>query len=353
MIASLALTLATSAPVPTETLILDQAQDATLYEDPTGQTANGAGRYLFSGVNAAGLRRRALLRFVLLDAIPSHSTIVSARLRLHASQVAASPEWISVHRVTHWWAVGASNAPGDEADGTQAQVPDATWIHAYYTNGVWATPGGDHLPLASDTVSVDALGYHELDVTDDVQFQLDEYQQNFGWLLVADEDASAGVVRFDSRQSPEFSLRPSLVVEYELPECGTNYCISAPNSTGLPARMDYEGSCVVSQNDLTLIAAPVPSDWGIFFYGTQPTGGDGVPFGNGYRCVGDGSSPLVRFAPTLAQANEHRMSLDLTSLPAHSPVVAGDTRYFQLWFRDPGAGGSYFSLSDGLWIHFQ
>ncbi|MDP6518957.1 MAG: hypothetical protein QF724_03260 [Planctomycetota bacterium] len=63
----------------------------------------------------------------------------------------------------------------------------------------------------------------------------------------------------------------------------TGYCTAATNSTGAGAAMDASGSQDVAQNNLTLSAAPMPTDqMGIFFYGPNQAM---VPFGKGYRCV--------------------------------------------------------------------
>ena len=44
-------------------------------------------------------------------------------------------------------------------------------------------------------------------------------------------------------------------------------------------------------------------------------------------------------------------ALDMTATPLNS-VQAGDTRYFQFWYRDPGVIGAGYNLTDGLEITF-
>jgi hypothetical protein len=47
-------------------------------------------------------------------------------------------------------------------------------------------------------------------------------------------------------------------------------------------------------------------------------------------------------------------ALDFGNPPALSgQITAGSTWHFQAWFRDPGAGGAFFDLSNGLTITFQ
>ncbi len=45
-------------------------------------------------------------------------------------------------------------------------------------------------------------------------------------------------------------------------------------------------------------------------------------------------------------------ALDNTEPPVSGAFAAVSTRYFQVWFRDPSAGGSNYDLSDGLRITF-
>ena len=78
-----------------------------------------------------------------------------------------------------------------------------------------------------------------------------------------------------------------------------------------------------------------------------------LPFGNGTRCVGNSGSGVFRLPVTYANAYgnvEH--PVDFLNGPA-AVIQAGDTWYFQSWYRDPAAGGAFFDLTDGLAITFQ
>lgn len=128
---------------------------------------------------------------------------------------------------------------------------------------------------------------------------------------------------------------------------GTNFCSSLDNSSGGPAVISGSGSDSVSANDLALSAAPVPDQFGVFFYGPSQTQ---VPFGNGFRCA-DGV--LNRLAIVMATGNTLTLALDNTSPPtASGQITVGATWNFQAWFRDPAAGGAFFNLSDGLEVLF-
>jgi len=128
---------------------------------------------------------------------------------------------------------------------------------------------------------------------------------------------------------------------------GATYCTAGLNSTGAPAAISASGSASVAANDLLLRAEPVPNQPGIFFYGAGQTS---VPFGNGTLCV---AGQIARLDVVNATGNVMTFLLDNTSPPsAATQITPGSTWYFQAWFRDPMAGGSFFDLSDGLSVTF-
>ncbi|HJP02580.1 MAG TPA: hypothetical protein QF764_12495 [Planctomycetota bacterium] len=150
-----------------------------------------------------------------------------------------------------------------------------------------------------------------------------------------------------------------VIVDVILPQgCSdsVSYCVGAPNSAGSGANILSLGSTSVSINDLSLVAqAAVPSQFGLFYYGPQPAQ---VPFGDGFRCVGGGSTGTFRLNPPLMTDSfgDAIRALDMTQPPMGSgsgQVTGGSTWYFQFWYRDPqGPGGSGFNFSDGLQVDF-
>jgi hypothetical protein len=136
-------------------------------------------------------------------------------------------------------------------------------------------------------------------------------------------------------------------------ECaGVNYCQANANSTGLAAHISANGACSVAANAFALTATHVPNTSGIFLYGaSQVNGGAGVPFYDGFRCVGTG--PVHRLRPAIVANNVATYAVDFTSLPATAPITAGTTWHFQYWFRDPAAGATGANLSDALTVTFQ
>ncbi|MCH2105537.1 MAG: hypothetical protein MK291_02715, partial [Planctomycetes bacterium] len=117
----------------------------------------------------------------------------------------------------------------------------------------------------------------------------------------------------------------------------------------------------VALNDLTLKASGGPAGQpGLFYYGsTQINGGNGVPFGQGLRCVGGGGQPTFRVeGPAFFNgAGNASKSIDLTSGPMGSgpgAVQEGSVYNFQLWYRDPAGGppGLNFNFSDAVQLTF-
>lgn len=125
-------------------------------------------------------------------------------------------------------------------------------------------------------------------------------------------------------------------------------CESTPNSTGNAARIDWWGVTSVSSNKLVLTAENGPPLAACLFLvgGTQQS----LPYGNGTLCVGP---PIDRLTDPLFldAAGNRTLSLDLTQGPLASGPLAvqpGDTRTFQVWYRDPGAGADAFDLTDAI-----
>jgi Esterase-like activity of phytase len=122
------------------------------------------------------------------------------------------------------------------------------------------------------------------------------------------------------------------------------YCSTSPNSVGPGARLDWSGSTSLAANDLVLRAnAGPPGVPGLLIHG--PLRAD-LPLGDGRLCVG---GPLLRSGVLqLDAAGTVRFKLDLAGIG----VLVGESRCFQLWYRDPGFGAAGFNLSDGLEVRF-
>ena len=118
------------------------------------------------------------------------------------------------------------------------------------------------------------------------------------------------------------------------------------NGTGSGAALSSTGTNSVGAADFSLIATHlVPNEPGLYFQGNNATAnGAGLHFGDGIRCAGGG---VIRLQTRFADANgESHTSANIITLGG---VAVGDTKRYQLWYRDPALSpcGAQFNLSNG------
>jgi hypothetical protein len=200
----------------TETVTLQAARDATLFQVAGGDTASGSGTGLYTGINARGTIRRALLFFHVDTEVSEGATIESVVLKLHLNSAPKQDTVsISLHKVLANWGEGASVSKGGQ--GVPAETGDATWLHRFYPDSLWSETGGEFDLLAVSTADsgLDTLvvwtseGLRAL-----VQDWLDRPEDNFGLLLMGDETGRSTVRRYDSREQETEVFRPRLVVTF-------------------------------------------------------------------------------------------------------------------------------------------
>lgn len=129
----------------------------------------------------------------------------------------------------------------------------------------------------------------------------------------------------------------------------SGFCVTSPNSGGDGARMSVSGSPSVASNDLVLRASGLPANTpGVFHYGTP---GMASAFGDGVTCLG---GSLFRLDFVHADAGGFSIqAVDNTAPPVMAgALLPGTTWGFQLYYRDPAAGGTGFNLSDGVMVAF-
>ncbi len=123
------------------------------------------------------------------------------------------------------------------------------------------------------------------------------------------------------------------------------FCASTPNSTGSTAGISASGTPSLTSNDLVLTATNAPANKSaLFFYAPNAFT---QPFGNGVLCLAGGLQRLPVL--TTDAAGSANQTIDLLAAPFASPRV-GEILRFQLWFRDPAAGGAQFDTSDALLV---
>jgi len=108
------------------------------------------------------------------------------------------------------------------------------------------------------------------------------------------------------------------------------------NSTGVGGVLSASGSPSVGADDLQLQGSQIPATTpGLYFQGeTVVNGGDGLIFGDGLRCAGGHVTRLGVVVASGGQSSYPGLGQDPVSV--RGGVSAGDTRFYQLWFRDPG-----------------
>jgi hypothetical protein len=106
-----------------------------------------------------------------------------------------------------------------------------------------------------------------------------------------------------------------------------------------------------------LTLSQLPSNQTSLFY--MGGGSAQVAFGDGFRCVGAGGLGLFRYNPPQSSGKAGMLTLGpgivarSQSFPVSGHIDAGETWYFQGWYRDPmGPCGTAFNLSNGLAVLF-
>ena len=168
---------------------------------------------------------------------------------------------------------------------------------------------------------------------------------------IADGAAGTYVVEFDTSTSTAFCFGDGSGTACP---CGNTGGAGegCANGAGSGGALIATGSSSVAAADLVLSGSGlIPSQPGLYFQGNNAiNGGTGTQFGDGLRCVGGGVIRLqVRFA---GGAGASSTTVDLI---AKGGVVPGDTKRYQLWYRDPVSSpcGALFNLTNGIERTFQ
>lgn len=251
-----------------ETVTIEASQDNTLYESTQGALSNGAGTRLFTGLTSSNGVRRAVFAFKDLSAIPAGSTIKSVKLHMYVSRQNSDPTMTNLLRLESDWGEGTSDASGPEGGGAPATTGDATWNHTFFDNMLWSTPGGDFNQASRAQLELGDVGPYTWDSTAtmvaDVQDWLDNPQNNFGWILLADETVGSAR-RIISREGSDSSQRPRIEVEYDSGSTGP-----AP---GPAPGSDFSGPWFDPDSDGEgFLVFNTPAGWLIYYFGYSADG---------------------------------------------------------------------------------
>ena len=253
-----------TAPLSATTVLIDASKDNTLYESPMGLLSNGSGNHLFIGRTSGQEKRRALLAFNNLSAIPAEATITSVKLHIYVNKEKSAMTTVNLARVTQDWGEGESQAADEEGKGGDPVSGDATWIHAKNPEVTWNNPGGDFSEVASATLQIDATGTYTFGSTPqmiaDVEDWLDNPGNNFGWILIAGENGQTSK-RLHSRDNSEADSRPMLEVTYSLDGDDTPL-VNDFSGLWYDQSLEGEGYNVIKS----------PFGWMVYFYGYDKEG---------------------------------------------------------------------------------
>ena len=133
---------------------------------------------------------------------------------------------------------------------------------------------------------------------------------------------------------------------------------SVANSSGLPGLMTATGSVVATDNDITLSASQLPaSQFAYFIAGTAEAPGFTPANSMGTLCLG---GSLARFNDlsqifSTGQTGTGNVMIDLTSIPTNpvQSVMAGQSWYFQCWYRDSFLGNTTSNFTNGAVVNFE
>ena len=152
------------------------------------------------------------------------------------------------------------------------------------------------------------------------------------------DDGSLWIVGLRQTQSTE--VVSAWIARYDFAPIGTTTaCVANVNSTGETAQLTVSGNTAVSAGDVHLAATQLPAHSTALFVAASAQGNLALPGSNGVLCV---SGSIGRFAGAGQVRTSDRfgfvdLPVDPMSLPNGPGFVAasaGETWYFQAWFRD-------------------
>ena len=322
-------------------------KDATIYNDTTGNRADGKSWNLYSGqagTNTSWPTRRSLVAFDV-SAIPAGSTVTNVQVKLYMSKTVVGAKSFNLHRLTSDWSEGPS--VGLSGNGANALAGDSTWLHTNYATQFWTTPGGDFVASSSATVSIGSTyQYYTWNSTPtlvaDVQGWVNNPSNNFGWIVRGPEGGTKSAKQFESRESLP-NLRPVLVVTYTPPGPQV-YCTAKTNSLGCVPSIGFSGVPDLNAGSgfAITLGNTLNQKAGLLFYGTF--GPTNTAFQGGTLCV---QAPFLRTptqnsggTPSPAADCSGAFTFDFNVLLASGTIPslqAGTLVCAQYWSRDPFA----------------
>ncbi|MEL6430538.1 MAG: right-handed parallel beta-helix repeat-containing protein [Planctomycetota bacterium] len=141
-------------------------------------------------------------------------------------------------------------------------------------------------------------------------------------------------------------------------DIGAYYCEAIVNASGLPGRIRATGSVAAADNDVTLVAEDLtPNQFGIFVVGAE-SGFAPATGGVGTLCLGGQLGRYSQLSQILDSGpnGTFTLDIDLTAIPqggVNASTGAGDTWYFQAWYRDVVFITTTSNFTDAVAITFE
>jgi len=202
------------------TIVLTPSADTSLFEHRPdynlGRAELASGQL---GSNVEYARSRALIRFPTED-IPKNVILTSAVLKLIVSRAPLDldPSMFALHRMLRPWTEGLGGFAS--TSGNPAQSGETTWNAQFYPTNLWSAPGAaapiDFSSQISSATFINGLGTNLFtNLLADVRYWLDHDDQNFGWILISEEEETSpfSAQRFYSREGGP-TKAPTLILDY-------------------------------------------------------------------------------------------------------------------------------------------
>lgn len=230
-----------------DTATLNATADTSISSRNPDNSFGGA-VHASSGRDGSGLGnpRRALFKFDL-SSIPAGSTINAATLKLSVVEIPLSGAVNSnfkLHRMTAGWIEG--NKIGN--NGQPAGAGEATWNNRAHGITAWtsgAGAAGDFIASSSASTPVSGKGLYAWSspqLANDVQGQLDNPSQSFGWILISDNEIANRTVRgFGTQENNTPTDRPVLEVDFTPPAVPVDIVIESLSISPNPAELVWTG----------------------------------------------------------------------------------------------------------------
>ena len=197
-----------------ETITLNPSADTALHEY-FPENNLGAQAWLTAGTTQNGPRTRGLMRFDFTGLIPAGAIVNSVTLTLEVTRTPIdgdAPSSFLLHRMLVGWGEGTGSGTPPLL-GRAALPGEANWTYRFAGSAPWAAPGGlagvDYAAARSGEQFVYGENFSPYTFAStgglvaDAQRWLDHPDQNFGWMLLTqDETANFSARRFASREDP-------------------------------------------------------------------------------------------------------------------------------------------------------